>query len=57
MKLLELEQVVVAILMSPTVHVHVQWNLSIPDTIGATKIVLCKEVSLFQRLINNCILR
>ena len=47
----------VAILMSPTAHVHVQWNLSIPDTIGDTKIVLYKEVSLFQRLINNCILR
>ena len=31
--------------------IEVQWNLSIPDTLGTTKSVQYKEVSLFQRLI------
>ena len=33
-----------------TCNVHVQWNLSNPDTIGPEESVLIKEVSLFQRL-------
>ena len=31
------------------VLIHVQWNLSIPDTIGTAQSVLIKEVSSFQR--------
>ena len=30
--------------------VGIQWNLSIPDTLGTAKSVQYKEVSLFQRL-------
>ena len=33
-------------------HVHVQYNLSILDTLGPNNTVLIMEVSLFQRFIN-----
>ena len=38
-------------LQLPSITSHIQWNLSIPDTLGTTKSVQYKEVSLFQRLI------
>ena len=38
-----------------TIKLHdciIQWNLSIPDTLGPQKTVLIIEVSLFHRFIN-----